>query len=195
MYIGDQLTQGEIETSEEFYIRLINVFQLVVDNFESTLEEKAYMKNLVYGCKHLVNYSKWLCLETLPLVTTPTTTDTTTAANTTSNTTSILPSKRSSKSSSTSTTTTAAPTTAATTTPTLYLTTTHRDDQRQARIQILQNTPIDFILTLCRKLIKDIERCKNKKEQFQLNYFLVPVSEETLSDYSVYVRKPIDLGN
>ena len=142
------------------------------------------MKNLVYGCKHLVNYSKWLCLETLPLVTTPTTTDTTTAANTTS----ILPSKRSSKSSST-TATTAAPTT-----PTLYLTTTHRDDQRQARIQILQNTPIDFILTLCRKLIKDIERCKNKKEQFQLNYFLVPVSEETLSDYSVYVRKPIDLG-
>ena len=150
------------------------------------------MKNLVYGCKHLVNYSKWLCLETLPLITTPPTTteESSTNQHTANNTTSIPPSKRSTKSSSSTTTAT----TTAPTTPTLYLTTTHRDTQRQQRIQILQNTPIDFILTLCRKLIKDIERCKNKKEQFQLNYFLIPVSEETLSDYSVYVRKPIDLG-
>jgi hypothetical protein len=42
--------------------------------------------------------------------------------------------------------------------------------------------------------MKDIERCRTSLERIQLTYFIYPVNEQALSDYSVYVRNPIDLS-
>jgi hypothetical protein len=43
-------------------------------------------------------------------------------------------------------------------------------------------------------LLKDVERCRNNQDRAQLSYFVYPVNLQQLSDYSVYVRSPIDLS-
>jgi hypothetical protein len=43
-------------------------------------------------------------------------------------------------------------------------------------------------------LLKDVERCRNNQDRAQLSYFVYPVNLQQLSDYSVYVRNPIDLS-
>lgn len=48
--------------------------------------------------------------------------------------------------------------------------------------------------TECNKLLKDLQRGRNKNESIQISFFQVPVDEHALADYSVYVRNPIDLS-
>jgi hypothetical protein len=82
------------------------------------------------------------------------------------------------------------------------------EKERQNMSTILSSYPIAYIQNTsthsssannahlyseCRKLIKDLERCRNNAERIQLNYFLTPVNDNILSDYSVYVRNPIDI--
>lgn len=48
--------------------------------------------------------------------------------------------------------------------------------------------------TECNKLLKDLQRGRNKNESIQISFFQVPVDEHALADYSVYVRNPTDLS-
>jgi hypothetical protein len=82
--------------------------------------------------------------------------------------------------------------------PKLLLTTEARTLQRKAREDILAawyiydtgNSPY----TECNKLLKDLQRGRNKIENLQISYFLQPVNEQSVTDYAVYVRNPIDLS-
>eukprot|EP01038_Epipyxis_sp_PR26KG_P013845 gene13845-18568_t len=70
--------------------------------------------------------------------------------------------------------------------------------ERSKREQIMQSITIESMapapFTECKKLLKDLERCRNNHERIQLNYFIVPVNEKILPDYSVYIRHPVDLS-
>ena len=78
------------------------------------------------------------------------------------------------------------------------LTRSAQSEQRKARDTILTewfihdtgNSPY----TECNKLLKDLQRGRNKNEYIQISYFQQPVNEKTVSDYSVYVRNPSDLS-
>ena len=73
-----------------------------------------------------------------------------------------------------------------------------RDQERVVRSTVIAEGRIDSMgpspYTECKKLLKDLERCKNATERIQLGYFIYPVNEKELSDYGVYVRNPIDLS-
>ena len=96
-----------------------------------------YTRRLVLRCKHLVDYSRWLCLETMPL----------------------KPNDTTSKSAN----------------RILNLTEQKQQDARVEREQILENNSIidSHGINMCRKLIKDLERCKLTKEKYQIAYFQV----------------------
>jgi hypothetical protein len=70
---------------------------------------------------------------------------------------------------------------------------TVRDEERENRLKLLNNSYINSLVE-CRKLLKDIERCKTKLDRTQLSYFSSPVNEESIDDYSMFVRKPMDLA-
>lgn len=70
---------------------------------------------------------------------------------------------------------------------------TVRDEEREKRLNLLNNSYINSLVE-CRKLIKDLERCKTKLDRTRLSYFSSPVNEESIDDYSMFVRKPMDLA-
>lgn len=47
----------------------------------------------------------------------------------------------------------------------------------------------------CKKLLKDLERCRNSAERKLLPFFLEPVNEQIVTDYTVYIRHPADLSS
>lgn len=47
--------------------------------------------------------------------------------------------------------------------------------------------------TECKKLLKDLEKSRNKQEQEKIEAFLLPVDENLVPDYSVHVREAMDL--
>jgi Bromodomain len=71
---------------------------------------------------------------------------------------------------------------------------TVRESERKKREELLNISPLSEAVTECRKLIKDFERYKNRAENIQIGYFALPVDQAMLSNYSVYVRNPIDLS-
>ena len=124
------------------------------------------VRRLVTRSQHLVQYARWLCLEQLL----PVASD----ANSSSSS-----SGGGSKSKSA---------------PPSPLTEAFRDEERGKREELLKTASILDSVAECRKLIKDLERSRNKAEAIQIGYFAVPVDQNRLSDYSVYVRNPIDLS-
>ncbi len=63
---------------------------------------------------------------------------------------------------------------------------------REAREAILQKSPLSGSVADCKKLLASLKRTKGKQETIAMGWFCVPVVMP--SDYSVYVRKPMDLG-
>ena len=70
--------------------------------------------------------------------------------------------------------------------------------ERKVREEILNHWNIHDTgtspLTECNKLLKDLQRARNKSESLQISFFQVPVNEQAITDYSVYVRNPADLS-
>ena len=71
-----------------------------------------------------------------------------------------------------------------------------RDTERQYREKIISDTSLASanLINDCRKLMKDLEKCKNVNEKRELSYFSYPINEILLSDYNLYVRKAMDLS-
>lgn len=71
-----------------------------------------------------------------------------------------------------------------------------RDNERQYREKIISDTSLASanLINDCRKLMKDLEKCKNVNEKRELSYFSYPINEILLSDYNLYVRKAMDLS-
>jgi hypothetical protein len=71
-------------------------------------------------------------------------------------------------------------------------------EQRKARETMLNECYIHDMgtspYTECAKLLKDLQRGRNKAENIQISYFQVPVNVNLIADYSVYVRNPTDLS-
>ena len=78
------------------------------------------------------------------------------------------------------------------------LTLSAQKEQRALRDSILSDWFIhdtgNSPYTECNKLLKDLQRGRNKNENIQISYFQVPVNKQLLNDYSVYVRNPMDLS-
>jgi hypothetical protein len=149
------LQTGGIRDEEDFYKKIISIFQNVVDNYQDRkFEGQEYFIHLVEASKHLLEYTKWICLENLVLQ------DDIADPNLKYG----------------------------------FLKVSKRNEERKIREQILEKVAIEIPPTSCRKVVKELERCKNKAEQTKLSYFLVPVNEKAIVDYSMYVRKPMDLG-
>jgi hypothetical protein len=70
-----------------------------------------------------------------------------------------------------------------------------RGEQRTRRENVLKE-PSSMITApvLCKKLLKDLEKCKNRQEAKDLDFFRKPVDDRNLPDYAMYVRKPMDLS-
>lgn len=157
-YLYELLLNREIRNVNEFITMLLRIFENVVERFEQ-LQDQEFIRRLVTGCKHLILYTRWLCLETFTLD----------------------PSQTSSSSSKDANLN--------------FLTTENRDHERQEREKFLDTAVVDTTtISICRKLVKDMERTKNKAELIQLSYFQTPVTDKILADYSVYVRKPMDMS-
>ncbi len=148
------LACGAVLDEDDFYEKLLSIFQKVVDHYEPLKEQIVFAK-FVKRCRHLVQYTKWLCFENLTM----------------------KEDKDKEK-------------------PELLgdLRVSVREKEREVREKMLERAPMDTTPAVCKKLLKDLERCRNKQEQYQLSYFLKPVDENLLADYSVYVRRPIDLS-
>ena len=124
------------------------------------------VRRLVTRSQHLVNYARWLCLEQLL----PVAADASTSSSGGGGGSKSKP------------------------TPPSPLTEALRDEERGKREELLKNSSLLDSVAECRKLIKDLERSRNKAEAIQICYFATPVDQNRLSDYSVYVRNPIDLS-
>jgi hypothetical protein len=162
--IRARLDGGAILDAQEFYEMLLQVFQNAID-YNAPHTESPYAMKLVEQCKHLINYCKWLCFESLPLQ------DDSTETNTDE---SFLKEYYG------------------------ELRISLRDKARKEREDVvisgyfheLINNPF----TECKKLLKDLERTSKKLESVQLSYFIAPVDVTLVTDYSVYVRSPMDLS-
>jgi hypothetical protein len=78
------------------------------------------------------------------------------------------------------------------------LTRAAQEEQRKLRDTLLSEWYIQDTggspYTECNKLLKDLQRGRNKAEYIQIGYFQEPVNVKAISDYSVYVRNPADLS-
>jgi len=71
-----------------------------------------------------------------------------------------------------------------------------RDSERVYREKVISETTLISanLINDCRKLMKELEKCKNVNEKKELSYFSYPINEILLSDYNLYVRKAMDLS-
>eukprot|EP00981_Chlorochromonas_danica_P009874 scaffold2858_cov245-Ochromonas_danica.AAC.13 len=74
-----------------------------------------------------------------------------------------------------------------------------RDQCRREREEIISSFSIAAMehnpYSECKKLLKDMERCRTSSERRVLPFFLEPVNEKDVTDYIVYVRHPADISS
>ena len=145
----------------DFYHKLTSIFQNAIDFSTRGMSGQlpwetegggsggnTVMRRLVTRSQHLVQYARWLCLEQLL----PGGSDATTT------TTSSSSGGSSSASSKKTTATSSSP-----------LTDVIRDEERGKREELLKTSSLLDSVAECRKLIKDLERSRNKAEAIQVD--------------------------
>lgn len=176
----DDINNLVVKDAEHFFTLALRVFQNAL-HYNSPHLDSSYAVQLVQRCQLLIRYTQWISLETLPV------TENDDATNEASSS-AAIPSVK-------------------------YLTKSNQLAERKVREDILTDWNIlgdssssssaassssssnwGNPYTECKKLLKDLERCRNNQERIQLSFFLQPVNEASLSDYSVYIRSPIDLS-
>lgn len=171
--VENDLKRGAILDTDSFLEKVLLVFQNAVTYNGS--KETSYAKKLTSRCRHLVEYTKWLAMEMLPLR------DDSNVEN---------PEKLGD------------------------LRESLRVESRQQRMDILKVPYRSFVnpknlgglgvdINDCNKLLKDLEkrttwggakRDRKQPDRLLLSFFTTPVNLKVLSDYSIYVRKPMDLS-
>lgn len=201
-----ELYRGTIADKNEFYNKLKSIFANAMD-YNSSHSSSDFAVRLVRRCAHLVQYTKWLALENFKLDETDVApaVDVPVAA--------VPPAADAEQPVTTSTPSVDAVTTADTAVSSNvdvpvasemapstsnvfeYLTISDRDSERARRLEIVSAADI-ISTTECKRLIKQVERSTSatKAEKIKVSYFSVPVDEKLLSDYALYVKKPIDLS-
>ena len=149
----------------DFYHKLTSIFQNAIDFSTRGMSGQlpwetegggsggnTVMRRLVTRSQHLVQYARWLCLEQLL----PGGSDATTTSSSASI--SAISSASSSASSKKTSVTSSSP-----------LTDVIRDEERGKREELLKTSSLLDSVAECRKLIKDLERSRNKAEAIQVD--------------------------
>jgi hypothetical protein len=164
--IRHRLEIGSILDSQEFYELILRVFQNALD-YNAPHIESQYAMKLVDQCRHLVNYSKWLCLEYLPLQ------DDTSLLGSSENAEYLGDLRISCRDKARK---------------------AREEIVSSAYFHELSSFGGGNPYSECKKLLKDLERTNKKQELIQLSYFIQPVDVSLVTDYLVYVRQPADLS-
>ena len=164
----------------DFYYKLTSIFQNAVDfssrevpgqpSWDAEGGGNTVVRRLVTRSQHLVQYARWLCLEQLL----PVGSDGSSSCSSSSG-------GGSSKSKATSSS---------------PLTEAIRDEERGKREELLKTSSLLDSVAECRKLVKDLERSRNKAEAIQVNQAgVLPLSSLVLSlSHCLYPHYDGDTG-
>ena len=177
----------------DFYYKLTSIFQNAVDfssrevpgqpSWDAEGGGNTVVRRLVTRSQHLVQYARWLCLEQLLPVGSDDSSSSCSSSSCSSS--SCSSSSSSGGGSSKSKATSSSP-----------LTEAIRDEERGKREELLKTSSLLDSVAECRKLVKDLERSRNKAEAIQVNQAgVLPLSSLVLSlSHCLYPHYDGDTG-